>query len=68
MSPPFPLAAERRVFIGQLSRMWDEAFVRSLLDRFGTVEDVRFLSDSHDDTGTEAVLSESSSPQYVHVR
>jgi hypothetical protein len=42
--------AERRVFVGQLDGRHDRGFLQSLFERFGSIEDIRFLREA-DGTG-----------------
>lgn len=51
--------SERKVFVGGLSPSWDEGYLRSLFERFGPVEDVRFLGDSHDSSAAAILTFES---------
>ncbi len=37
---------ERRVFVGQLDSRHDRPFLESLFERFGPIEDIRFLRES----------------------
>ena len=46
-----PFAADRRVFVGKLDRE-DPAYIRQLFERFGPIEDVKFLQDAGDSRGS----------------